>query len=537
MCQDDQHDRKKVNADTLHTPTHRWHKRGFAYTLGRKEYLMAHNETGDKTPGQLLSEKLGFEIKNCWETAGPGEIEAAFGFAENYKTFLNQGKTEREFTALCVDILKREGFISIEEALDQAGGLAPGAKIYRNIRDKSLVFAVIGKQPLSHGLNIAGAHVDSPRIDLKTNPLYEESGLALFDTHYYGGIKHYQWTAIPLALHGFVVRADGRKLDLRVGEEEGDPVFTITDLLPHLAQEQMEKKAGDFLSGEELDILAGSRPYPDAKVGEKIKLTILNILHEKYGMVEEDFARAEIEFVPAFKAKDVGLDRSMIGAYGHDDRCCACAAFYAALGFAHPTHAWKPEANGPEFPEVPEKTIVCFLSDKEEVGSMGNTGAESRALENFAAYLCAKTGEPREATLLRRVLENSSMLSADVNAAYDPSYASVYDKKTASHMGKGLALSKYTGRRGKLGGSEASAEFCAKVQNILNKNGVRWQHGNLGKVDKGGGGTIALYAANLGADVLDCGIPVLSMHSPFEVISKIDLYTAYKGYLAFLKEA
>jgi aspartyl aminopeptidase len=495
------------------------------------------NENREKSPGQLLSEKLGFQIKNCWETTDPGEAEAAFGFAENYKKFLDKGKTEREFTALCVDILKREGFTSIEEALDQPGGLRPGAKLYRNIREKSLIFAVIGKEPLVRGLNIIGAHVDSPRVDLKTTPLSEESGLALFDTHYYGGIKHYQWTAIPLAMHGVVIGADGVKRTLCVGEDEGDPVFTITDLLPHLAQEQMEKKAGDFLSGEALDILAGSRPYPDEKAEEKIKLAILNILHEKYGMVEEDFARAEIEFVPAFKAKDVGLDRSMIGAYGHDDRCCAYAAFYATLDFAHPACTETPRPKDPDIPAAPEKTLLCFLSDKEEVGSMGNTGAESRALENFVAYLCAKTGQPCEETLTRRVLENSAMLSADVNAAYDPSYAEVYDKKTASHMGKGMALSKYTGRRGKLGGSEAGAEFCAKVQTILNKNRVRWQHGNLGKVDKGGGGTIALYAANLGADVLDCGIPVLSMHSPFEVISKIDLYTTYKGYLAFLKEA
>ncbi|MCL1818440.1 MAG: aminopeptidase [Spirochaetaceae bacterium] len=496
---------------------------------------MGDSETGNKTPGQVLSEKLGCEIKNCWETASPEELAAAESFAENYKAFLDTGKTEREFVALCLDILRNEGFVSIEEAMESGDGLAPGAKVYRDIRGRSLAFAVIGEAPLTEGLRVIGAHVDSPRIDLKTNPLYEDSGLALFDSHYYGGIKHYQWTAIPLALHGLVITKDGRAVNIRVGEEEGEPVFTITDLLPHLAQDQMEKKASDFFSGEDLDILAGSRPYADEKVKEKVKLTVLAILHEKYGMVEEDFAGAEIQFVPAFKARDVGLDRSMIGAYGHDDRCCAYAAFFASLSFARPSSA--PAEGFIAIPRVPEKTVVCFLSDKEEVGSMGNTGAQSRSFENFAAYLAAHSPLSRGELALRRVLENTVMLSADVNAAYDPSYAGVYDKKTASHMGKGLALAKYTGRRGKYGGSEAGAAFCRKVQNILTRNGVRWQHGNLGKVDKGGGGTIALYAANLGADVLDCGIPVLSMHSPFEVISKIDLYTAYRGYLAFLKEA
>jgi aspartyl aminopeptidase len=476
---------------------------------------------GDKSPGQLLSEKLTFKIKNCWETASAEEIPAIQEFAEKYKTFLDKGKTEREFTALCVEALKKEGFVPLEEVSRQKGGLPAGAKVYENIRDKSLVCAVIGKKPLTEGLNIVGAHVDSPRIDLKTNPLYEDSGLAFFDSHYYGGIKHYQWTAIPLALHGVVITRDGQTKNIRLGEEEGDPVFTITDLLPHLAQEQMEKKVSEFLTGEDLDIIAGSRPYADEKVEEKVKLTILEILHTQYGMIEEDFASAEIEFVPAFRARDLGLDRSMIGAYGHDDRSCAYAALFAALRCAD---------------EVPDKSCVCLLTDKEEVGSMGNTGAESRFFENFLACLCEINGDATGASL-RRLLNNSAMLSADVNAAYDPNFASVYDKKTASHLGKGIALSKYTGRRGKLGGSEAGAEFCRKVQVILNRNGVRWQHGNLGKVDKGGGGTIALYAANLGIDVLDCGIPVLSMHSPFEVISKIDLYTTWKAYIAFFRDA
>jgi aspartyl aminopeptidase len=489
------------------------------------------SDTDEKTKGQLLSEKLSFKIKNVWETAGEAELAAAGDFAVEYKRFLDLGKTERECTGLCREALEKAGFTSLEDRLDSGAALQPGDRVYRNLRDKALLCAIIGDRPVEEGFTIVGAHVDSPRIDLKTNPLYEDSGFALFDTHYYGGIKHYQWTAIPLAMHGVVISRDGQKKNICVGEKDGDPVFTISDLLPHLAQEQMEKKAGEFLSGEELDILAGSRPYRDGKVEEKVKLTVLEILNQTCGMTEEDFASAEIEFVPAFKAQDVGLDRSMIGAYGHDDRSCAYAAFRALLHFT--SAAGTPGTSG-----TPGKTIVCFLSDKEEVGSMGNTGAESRALENFLAYLGRLIRGPGFSTSdIRRALEKSSMLSADVNAAYDPNFASVYDKKTASWFGRGMALSKYTGRRGKLGGSEANAEFCHRVQAILDKNGVRWQYGNLGRVDKGGGGTIALYAANLGIDVLDCGIPVLSMHSPFEVISKIDLYTTFRGYIAFLKDA
>jgi aspartyl aminopeptidase len=318
---------------------------------------------------------------------------------------------------------------------------------------------------------------------------------------------------------------------IRIGEDESDPVFVITDLLPHLAQDQMQKKANEFLRGEELDVLAGSEPFKDEKVKEKVKLTILNLLNQKYGITEENFASAEIEFVPGHKARDVGLDRSLIGAYGHDDRSCAYTAFYAALDIA------KNGENGEQGEKIPEKTVVCLLTDKEEIGSMGNTGAQSRLFENFIAYLCSRTLENYSGIDLRLVLSRSAMLSTDVNAAYDPNFGDVYDKKTASYCGKGIVISKYTGSRGKAGGSDANAEFLQKVQTILNRNGIQWQFGNLGKVDKGGGGTIAQYVANLGVDVLDCGIPVLSMHSPFEVISKIDLWTTYKGYAAFLKDA
>jgi aspartyl aminopeptidase len=480
-----------------------------------------------KSEGQLLSEKLCFDIKNCWDTAAAADIKEAEQFAKNYKVFLNRGKTEREFVAAALDLLRKKGFIDIETILDKNSKkdrLKPGAGVYQNIRGKSLVFAVIGKVSAAGGVNILGAHVDSPRIDLKTNPLYENTGFALFDTHYYGGIKHYQWTTIPLALHGVVIGKDGKRRDVCIGEDEGDPVFTITDLLPHLAREQMQKKASEFIDGEELDALAGSRPYQDGKAKDRVKLNLLNILYEKYGIVEEDFAGAEFELVPAHKARDLGLDRSMIGAYGHDDRCCAYAALHAVLDLVSEK-------------EPLEKTAVCVLTDKEEVGSMGNTGAQSRVFENFIAYLCLKTEVSYSEIALRRALDGSSMLSADVNAAYDPNFDSVYDKKTASYFGKGLVLSKYTGRGGKFGGSEASAEFCQKVQGILNRNKIRWQYGNLGKVDQGGGGTIAQHVANLGVDVLDCGVPVLSMHSPFEVISKIDLYVTYKGYGAFLRDA
>ncbi|MDR2543495.1 MAG: aminopeptidase [Treponema sp.] len=477
--------------------------------------------TKTKTKKDKLSDKLFFSLKNCWEgidTKTEKEIE---NLASSYKRFLDMGKTERECVDVICDLLEKNGFVNIETFNKT---FKPGTKVYKNIRGKSVIAAVIGKKPAVEGCNILGAHLDSPRLDLKQNPLYEDSELALFDTHYYGGIKKYQWTTIPLAMHGVIVNEAGKKITIKIGEEPGDPVFTITDLLPHLAKEQMEKKASVAVEAEDLDILAGSRPYAaksdstDVKeVKEKVKLALLALLHEKYGIIERDFAGAEIEFVPAFKASDVGLDRSMIGAYGQDDRCCAWPALQAFLALAN---------------AVPEKTLVCYFSDKEEIGSAGNTGARSNNFENFMVLLCGGNE-----MALRQCFSRSSMLSSDVNAAFDPAYASVFDKKNASYIGKGIALSKYTGSGGKYGASDANAEFCAKVQAILNRNKVQWQFGALGKVDKGGGGTIALYAAHLGMDVLDCGVPILSMHSPFEVISKVDLYTTYRGYLAFLKEA
>ena len=463
---------------------------------------------------EKLSDKLFLNLKNGWEGIDKKTEKEVEDLASSYKQFLDKGKTERE----CVDVinvlLEKNGFINIDTLKQKT--FKPGMKVYQNIRGKSILAAVIGKKSAAEGCNILGAHLDSPRLDLKQNPLYEDNELALFDTHYYGGIKKYQWTTIPLAMHGVFVNENGKKTAIRIGEEPGDPVFTITDLLPHLAKEQMEKKASAAVEAEDLDILAGSRPHSDKDAKEKVKLALLALLHEKYGVTEKDFAGAEIEFVPAFKASDVGLDRSMIGAYGHDDRCCAWPALQALIAFK----------------TIPAKTLVCYLSDKEETGSAGNTGARSRNFENFLALLC---GENESS--LRLCFSRSSMLSSDVNAAFDPTYAGVFDKRNSSYIGKGIALSKYTGSGGKYGASDANAEFCAKVQAILNRNNIQWQFGALGKVDKGGGGTIALYAANLGMDVLDCGVPVLSMHSPFEVISKIDLYTTYKGYIAFLRDA
>ena len=475
-----------------------------------------------KSSGQRLADKLLFTLKNCWEGVDADTEEDIEAFARSYREILNKGKTEREFSAAAAELLKKQGFTELEPD-SRPKAFAPGAKIFQLIRGKALVAAVIGKRPIAEGLNILGAHVDSPRIDLKQNPLYEDSDFALLDTHYYGGIKKYQWTAIPLAMHGVFIDSRGEEKIVSLGEGEDDPVFTITDLLPHLAQDQMQKKASEVVEGEDLDVLSGSRPYDDEKVKEKVKLKVLSILNEKYGIDEQGFACAEIEFVPAFKARDLGFDRSMIGAYGHDDKCCAYPALRALMEIAAQTKA--SAAKG-----LPDKTALCYFSDKEEIGSYGNTGAQSWGFENFVAALAGEDG-------LRRCLSNSSMLSADVNAAFDPSYASVFDKRNSSYMGKGLVLTKYTGSRGKYGASDANAEFCSRVQALMNRSKIPWQFGELGKVDKGGGGTIALHAAKYGIEVLDCGIPVLSIHSPFEVISKIDLYTAFRGYAAFLRDA
>ena len=474
-------------------------------------------EDNNKTQGQLLFEKLNYKYRDAWEKTDDSDRRMAFEFCEGYKDFLNRVKTEREFTYEVEELARRNGFLSLDEIIRSGGRITPGMKIFQNNRNKSAILCVIGRKPLSQGTNLLGSHIDAPRIDLKQNPVYEDTGMVLLKTHYYGGIKKYQWLAIPLSLHGVIVKSSGEVVKICLGENEDDMVFTITDLLPHLAHDQMQKKANEFIAGEGLNLLFGSIPYNDEKVKEKIKLNILNILNEKYNITEEDFTSAELEIVPAFKARDVGLDRSMIGAYGQDDRVCAYTALKAIL----------------EAADV-EKTAVCVLTDKEEIGSVGNTGAQSNFMENFLAYVCAYNEDRYSDILLRQCLSNSKMLSADVNAAVDPNYEGVQDKRNASFLGKGLVLQKYTGVRGKVGGSDANPEFIGELRRIFNENNIIWQAAELGKVDLGGGGTIALYAANLGVEVIDCGVSVLSMHAPFEITSKIDVYNLYKAYKVFI---
>lgn len=471
-----------------------------------------------KTEGQKLQEKLFFKASNVWEKSTEDDKRNAFEFCEGYKKFLDSSKTEREFANEAGKLAQQHGFVSLDDIIKNNKKLTPGMKVYSVHRKKSVLMAVIGQKPLEAGVNLVGAHIDSPRLDLKQNPVYEDAEMAWLKTHYYGGIKKYQWVAIPLSIHGVIIKADGEQLNVVVGEEEIDPVLTITDLLPHLAQEQMQKKMSEGITGESLNILIGSIPFNDEKVKEKVKLNLLNLLNQKYGIVEEDFQSAELEIVPAFKAKDVGFDRSMIGAYGQDDRVCAYPSLLAALSL-----------------DKLDKTSVLILSDKEEVGSMGNTGAESTMLQDFLANLCTHSSDHYSDIVLRSCLNNSKMLSADVNAGYDPNYDNVYDKKNATYIGKGVVLQKYTGSRGKAGASDANAEFVGELRLLFNSKGIIWQTGELGKVDVGGGGTIAQYVANLGVDVIDCGVPVLSMHAPFEITSKIDVYTSFRAYKVFFE--
>lgn len=469
-----------------------------------------------KTEGQKLQELLFFKQQNVWEKASDIDIKKGFDFSEEYKSFLNSSKTEREFAKNAEKLAVSAGFVPLDDLIKKNKKIAPGSKVYFINRKKSAVFAVVGNRPLEEGANILGSHIDSPRIDLKQNPVYEDTDLVFFKTHYYGGLKKYQWLTVPLAIHGIVIKGDGTPIEIVVGEDDDDPVFTITDLLPHLAQEQMQKKMNEAVTGEGLNLLLGSMPYNDEKVKEKVKLNILNILNKRYGIVEEDFQSAELEIVPAQKARDVGFDKSMVGGYGQDDRVCAYPALRAVLELT-----------------IPERTAICLLTDKEEVGSMGNTGAQSNLLQDFLANLIALTAGNYTDLKLRSCLSKTKMLSADVNAAVDPNYESVYEKKNATYLGRGIMLQKYTGSRGKYDASDANAEFIGEVRKLFNDNKIIWQTGELGKVDQGGGGTIAQYAANLGIDVIDCGLAVLSMHSPFEITSKMDIYTIFKAYKVF----
>lgn len=469
-----------------------------------------------KTEGQKLQELLSFKQQNVWEKATDDDIKKGFDFSEEYKNFLNSSKTEREFAANAEKLAATLGFVDIKGLIKKNKKITPGSKVYFINHNKSAVFAVVGNRPLEEGTNILGAHIDSPRIDLKQNPIFEDTDLAFFKTHYYGGIKKYQWLTVPLAIHGIFVKGDGTSINISIGEEVDDPVFTITDLLPHLAYEQMQKKMSEAVPGEGLNLLLGSMPYNDEKVKEKVKLNILNILNMRYGIIEEDFRSAELEIVPAQKARDVGFDKSMVGGYGQDDKVCAYPALRAILELA-----------------IPERTAICYLTDKEEIGSTGNTGAQSNLLQDFLANLIALTVDNYTDLKLRSCLTKTKMLSADVNAAVDPNFDNVYEKKNATYLGRGIMLQKYTGARGKNGASDANAEFIGEIRKLFNDNHIIWQTGELGKVDQGGGGTIAQFVANLGIDVIDCGIAVLSMHSPFEITSKMDIYTLFKAYKVF----
>ena len=460
-----------------------------------------------------LKDKLFYNRENAWESKEDEQLQDVFAYADGYIRFLNKSKTEREIIESSEEIAKANGFKSICEYET----LNPGDKVYYINREKSMYLAIIGKENIEKGINIVGAHADSPRLDLKPNPLYEDGEFAYFKTHYYGGIKKYQWTTIPLSIHGVIVKTTGEKIRINIGEDEADPIFTITDLLPHLAQDQMEKKLKEGIAGEDLNLLIGSIPYGDEKTTERVKLNILRILNEKYEITEKDLLSSELELVPAFKARSLGFDRSMVAGYGQDDRICAFTALRAILNVNNP-----------------KKTAVCILADKEEIGSMGNTGMESNVFDTFVAELLNKKAENRP-NQLDKVFCNSKMLSADVDAGLDPIYASVSERNNASFLGHGIGLNKYTGARGKSGASDANAEYVAQIRAMLEKNEIPYQIGELGKVDVGGGGTIAYILANKGIDVIDCGVPVLSMHSPYEVTSKYDIYQAYRTYETFMK--
>lgn len=461
-----------------------------------------------------LKDKLFNKKENGWKDLNDEEKNKIFEFSDNYMSFLNVSKTEREFIKNARKLADENGYKDIMEF----DSLKPGDKIYFINREKSMYLAIIGTEPIENGLHIIGSHVDSPRLDLKPNPLCEDTELAYFKTHYYGGIKKYQWTTIPLAIHGRIVKPNGEKIDICIGEDSADPIFTITDLLPHLAQDQMQKKLKDGIDGEDLKLLVGSIPYGNEKGADLVKLNILNILNQKYGITEADLSSSEIELVPEFKARSLGFDGGLVAAYGQDDKVCAYTSLMAMM-----------ELNNVK------NTAVCILYDKEEIGSMGNTGMESHMFDFFVSEILNKIGVNKP-NLLDRVFCFSKMLSSDVDAGYDPIYASVSDRENAGFLGKGISLNKYTGARGKSGASDANAEYVAWIRSLLEKNDIKYQIAELGKVDIGGGGTIAYIIANKGADVIDLGVPVLSMHAPYEVTSKYDVYSAYRTYKAFWQE-
>ena len=463
------------------------------------------------------------EKENAWKTYGAEEYRELEQINQSYKSCLNEGKTERECVKLAVNMLKEHGYQDLKDFIDRQKPLNAGDKVYAVCMGKSVAAFHIGAEPLEKGMNILGAHIDSPRIDVKQNPLYENEELSYLDTHYYGGIKKYQWVTIPLALHGVVAKKDGTMVEIHIGDKEDDPVFVVTDLLVHLASKQMEKKANAVIEGEKLDLLFASRPIKDdssldKEEKEAVKANVLHILETSYGISEEDFASAELEIVPAGDARDCGIDRSMIMAYGQDDRVCAFTSLFALLDV-----------------ENVKKTACCILVDKEEIGSVGATGMHSRFFENVIAEMTALTGEMSDLKV-RRTLQNSKMLSSDVSAAFDPMFSEMFEKRSSAFFGKGLVFNKFTGSRGKSGSNDANAEYLAEIRRAMDSKNVAYQFAELGKVDAGGGGTIAYIMANYGMEVIDSGVAVLCMHAPWEITSKADVYEAYKGYKAFIEE-
>lgn len=464
-----------------------------------------------------LKEELCFEQKLVWDRLSVAEKEEAMKFSEDYKTFLNNAKTERESIREIVRMAEEQGFVSLDEIADRGKKLRPGNKVYTVSKEKNVVLAVIGKEPLWHGFNLVGSHVDAPRLDLKPLPLYEDQGIGMLKTHYYGGIKKYQWLSHPLSLHGVVIKQNGEKVNIRLGDDEKDPKFVITDLLPHLSKDQMQKKIIDAVSGEALNILAGTLPLEEKDAKERVKLALLEIINMKYGINEEDLTSAELELVPAGNACDIGFDRSLVGAYGQDDRICAYTSLRAVFNCVNPL-----------------RTGMALFVDKEEIGSTGNTGMRSRFFENTVAELLHLTAGDYDEIYCRKALANGRALSADVGAAVDPNWEGVFDKHNAARLGYGVVMTKYTGSGGKYSTSDANAEFVAEVRRIFGEKKVIWQTGELGKVDQGGGGTIAQYIARYGLEVLDCGPALLSMHSPVEVAHKGDIYMCLKAYEAFI---
>lgn len=458
-------------------------------------------------PVDNLKKELFYENKNAVALCDEEEIKKADDFCEGYKIFLNNSKTEREAVRSVVRLCEEKGYTCFDESKKYNSG----DRVYYVNKNKSVILCVFGSESMKNGVKIAASHIDSPRLDLKPNPLYENEEIALFKTHYYGGIKKYQWVTIPLALHGVVAKKDGTVVEITLGEKEGEPKFVISDILPHLGQEQGKRTLSDGIKGEELNVIVGSRPFKSEEGSELVKLNILKLINEKYGITEGDFLSAELEVVPAFKADDIGFDRSLIGAYGHDDRVCAYPAVMASFGIENPVH-----------------TTLTVLADKEETGSDGNTGLESEFLRSFVYKLADMNGLKGY-----DVLRKSECLSADVNAAFDPTFSEPFEKNNASFLNKGVVITKYTGARGKSSTNDASAEFMGKIRNILDSNNVVWQSGELGKVDFGGGGTVAKYISRLEVEVVDLGVPVLSMHAPYEVISKLDIYMAYRAFYEF----